>query len=229
MRNSRSLRFSDRRVSYNGFGAVKAISICILIIMCSIVDLAQPTLAHQESPSIDWNGIREAYENFIKNPSSCTGAKFLAKLPETPILRVKEVDEKLRTYDLIISPINHSLFRRIVLNGNAYAVEAVFRLLNISDGAGTEELLLLLGRVMKEHPRLYLEILDKYKDMEFFRLVGGYGVEMNTEPLGSKERMVELQNRINSLETVQDVRYRVLRDRCILELRKAMKRGEKAI
>ena len=208
--------------------AMKAIYFRILIILCCYLSLEPSAIAHQEGQPIDWNGIRKAYVSFSKNPSSCNGEVFVKELPKTPILDVRESEEKLNTYYLIISPIDHSPFRSIVLDGNRYAVEAVFRLLNISDGAGTEMLFSLLGDVMKLHPRLYLEILDKYKDMEFFKLVGN-AVEWNTEPLGSKEEKVELQTRIDALETVKDKEYRALRDACILELQKAMKREIKQL
>jgi hypothetical protein len=207
----------------SSIGAIKAICFCLFMTLGCLLSLEKPALSHQEGSPVDWSGIREAYIAFVKNPSPCNGEVFVNKLPEMPILDVKEVKEKLKTYFLIISPIDISPFRRIVLDGNRYAVEAVFRLLNISDGAGTEELVILLGEVMRLHPRLYLETLDKYKDMEFFKITGSYGVAMTTEPLGSKEEKVELQARIDALETVKDKEYRALRDARILELQKAIK------
>jgi hypothetical protein len=125
---------------------------------------------------------------------------------------------------MIIDPVDNSVFGRMVQDGNEYAVEAAFRLINISTGgAGAEMLFILLGDVMRVHPRLYLEILDKYKDMEFFKLVRN-PVGQTALPLGSEGDKAELQARINALETVNDEQFRTLRDDCINMLREALAR-----
>ncbi|MBN2256849.1 MAG: hypothetical protein JW704_03370, partial [Anaerolineaceae bacterium] len=180
----------------------------------------------QEGSTVDWEGIRKSYCAFVANPSAYNGEVFVKQLPSTPILFLKEFEEKLKTYDLIVKPIDNSQFRRIALKGNIYAVEAVFRLLNMSDGSGTEMLFILLGDIMRLHPSLYLEILEKYINMDFFRLVGN-AVAMNAMPLGSEEEKAELKARIDALGTVKDEKYLGLRDACILELRKAIKRESK--
>ncbi len=202
--------------------------ICSTILMMSLCSrgYGQSALICTDRSAINWNEIRKAFVAFVNDPSPPKGSSLVGALPGDPARDTSEPGERLKTVNLIVNPIGDSRFRAIALEGNKYAVEAVFRLLNITDGAHAEMLLMLLGDIVRLHPKLFLEVLYRYKDMETFRFAG-YPVKMNKFNMGSPARRHELWSRIEALESVKEEYLQELRDACISELRAALKISRK--
>jgi hypothetical protein len=202
----------------NKRNALGCLSVGVLL-TCS---LSLGTAAVVNEP-IDWCKIRTSFKAFVDDPSPANGRIFVDALPKRPSRNPNEIEfkERLKTLDLIVNPIGHSAFRKITIDGNRYAFEAVFRLLNISDAAYSEMLLSLLGEIVRIHPRKFLDVLYEYRDMEAF-VADGFPVTWTKYDPRSKEEENELRMRIEALDSVSDEKYREVRDICVSEIQKAL-------
>jgi hypothetical protein len=197
----------------------------ILVVFALLLDGSpkryHPEVAHSNQASIDWDKIRRIFIAYLKSPTSENGTLFVEALPRHQVYDADQ-EEVIKTIDLILGDGVCSPFSRRVIEGDRNAVEALFRMLNITDAGATEMVLELIGEVVRQYPRIFLAVLYEYKDSDMFK-IGGYPVKMNRYEINSEEERRELRMRIKALETVKDPIFADIRDECIRELRRILK------
>jgi len=109
--------------------------------------------------------------------------------------------------------------------GDRTAVEIFFRLLNISDGGTLELVQADLGLIVRLYPKLFLEILSRYKDTKHVK-THGYpvwfvGSGHNMHPRAAK---YILKKRMEALSTVDKPEYKELRDTCLKTIEEIIKK-----
>jgi hypothetical protein len=111
-----------------------------------------------------------------------------------------------------------------VLAGDREAVGLAFRLLGRSDGRPAEGLSVLLGRLARVHPALFLEALQANRAAvaRLEALLGGLGAPYVDR---QEARLYELQCRREALLGVENVELKPVREECLEALRKLMAEG----
>lgn len=175
----------------------------------------------QTQKVLDWGIVIRAYNSFINCPSQENAKAFLAVLPEDkPAKEIGNAELSLRD---IFSSDNLPIFFGEANAGERTSVEACLRLLNISDGFYLETILATLGGIVRNHPRLFLEVLFHYEDMSFFKRdgfpVSFIGTGYNVHP---KAAIYMLEKRIEALENIKDPKYEKIKTACIHDLRQAI-------
>jgi hypothetical protein len=152
----------------------------------------------------------------VKDSSPENAKAFLCTLPKDKPENEKGDASKTRYYIYF----KYSLWESKVLAGDRYITEAVFRLLNVADGAFAEALGTVLSTLAQINPRLFLEILYEYRNAWYVKHIG-YPVD-GSNYNNPKDQISELERRIKALESVKDPKYSELRDECIRQLREAI-------
>lgn len=166
---------------------------------------------------IDWDKVKSTYLDYLKDPTPDSAKRLLAALP------LDRTENQTGDQSAAISYIydSYPVLKIKVLGGDRYLTEAVFRLLDYSDGAFAEALNEILGKLATLNPRLFLEFLNKYKNSWFVKIVEypvyGTGAEKREEILS------EWARRIKALKTVKESKFRQVRDECIRLLEEAIK------
>lgn len=195
--------------------------------------------------------LEEAYkaaEGYFSQPSYANAKKLLKALPEQReftldfegMQRLQNlifdfIGRKLRVSDPPDRGLrkNFSILEKGVAQGDPLAVDIMFRLLNISDGAITETICFVLGQSIPNHSRLFLQKALAYGAVEEPRAMSriewilvmvtqwGEIPEAGNSPEKFKEiydsRLVE---RIKALESVDDPDLLDIRNRCLAILKK---------
>ena len=99
------------------------------------------------------------------------------------------------------------------------AVRLAFRLRERADGVSGETLDILLGRLIRVSPTLFLEELASVRSRlhRLDGLVGNFGPEYVDR---TEAAALESQLRIAALQSVRGARLRAVRDQCVAELRR---------
>ena len=199
-----------------------------------------------EAQKVYWANAYKAAEAYFAQPSSSNAKKLSLALPdkEIPIL---DNDGERRLHDLVFDffgpaqrPFVHtpppnprknfSTIERGMKQGDAHAVEIMFRLINISDGATTETICFALGELIPEHPRLFLQKLLAHEanlDEDMAGSIVGMVTELGWIPEAGNDQAKykqiyneRIKGRIKALKSVDDPDLREIRDRCLARLKK---------
>jgi hypothetical protein len=112
---------------------------------------------------------------------------------------------------------NLGMLKRQVLSRDPNAVRLAFRLKTIADGAFAEDLDILLGRLIRIDPTLFVRQLKEYgKVNRLDGLVGNLG-DAYVDRFDAQR--LEIKKRIRALESVSDPALKELADQCIKELK----------
>jgi hypothetical protein len=172
---------------------------------------------YYDEEKLDWPHIIGAYDHFIESPSDETLKQFLITLPPP-----SELDKEYNIYSTgdeikyILRHDNFPVLRAEMMAGNKYATEAMFRLLNLSDGGPMTTIMIILGDLIRVNPRLFLETLMKYKDTLAIKRLG-YPVYVVGPAYADRPeaRHYELEMRKESLEAVREKEYENIQKECI--------------
>jgi hypothetical protein len=170
-----------------------------------------------------WEDLRAAYLAYVDCPSHENARVLLDALP------IKRPEETIGDAELTLLHIfglaNFPVLDNEVLDGDRLAVEIMFRLLNITDGAYRETVETELAGLVRSIPQLFLEVLSAYKDMEYIKKFGP-PVDFVGEGYVSHPKALrhEYQKRIEALESVKDPKYSKIREECIQKLRESIKK-----
>jgi hypothetical protein len=147
------------------------------------------------------------WETYLELPSSDNAARVLKTSYTDQASRVDHLFE-----DLLLLEIQ-------VISMDLEAVRLAFRLLTESDGHYGEMLDIMLGRLIRIDPELFLrELKDSgNKITRLDALVGNTGFPYVDR---SRAREYETEKRIEALMTVIDPHLKVIRDKCVSELKK---------
>lgn len=208
-----------------------------------------------ESHKVFWDKAHTAAEAYFSRPSRENAEKFCKSLPEKRLPSL-DFEGMVRLGDLIFDFMgrklrvsdppdrglrkNFSILEKGVAQGDPLAVDIMFRLLNISDGAVTETICFVLGQSIPNHPRLFLQKALAYGAVEEPRTMSDnlkWILAMVTEwgeipeAGNSPEKFKEiydsrLMERIKALESVDDPDLLNIRDQCLAILKKTFVRND---
>jgi hypothetical protein len=177
-----------------------------------------PARGFGQQALIDWDKVKSAFRDYLRNPIPEKAKVFLDTLPREKTR--DQTDNESAAVDYIYD--NYLSFEAGVLAGDRYLTEAAFRLLDFSDGAFAEALSETLGDLATRNPRLFIKVLYQYRNSWFVKNAGppvfGTSHEDNAEDL------LEWRKRIKALKTVKETKYRQIRDVCIRILEEAIKK-----
>lgn len=203
-------------------GLRMSLALCLLSIIWPSMTFE---MTQQEKP-VNWTSVRVRYDAFLGYPSSENAKLLMESLPIT-----KPSPESGVNLDIVASYIfywdNYLILEREVLAGNRYAAETVIRLLNVFDGAYSEQLLATLGFLVRINPKLFLQVLANNQENAFLK-AGGCPV-LAVEPAyydRMSARLYELRMRVSALHGVVDKDLSTVRDECIRSLRRTIDKYE---
>jgi hypothetical protein len=171
----------------------------------------------------NWGDAKAAYDVYINCPSHENAKALLAALP------VKRPEETIGDAELtqlhIFGGANFPVLSAEVCAGDRLAVEIMFRLLNVTDGACSDTAEAMLAGLVRSKPQLFLEVLSTYKDLEHIKQFG-YPVDFIGEGYQSHPNALrhEYEKRIEALESVKDPTYSKIKEGCIQKLRESIRR-----
>lgn len=198
----------------------------LLIILLGVSGSSQDGLALQQA-TVDqlfhWEKLLSVYDAYIECPSQERARSLIKALPhDAPAEESGDAEAALFH---IFSIDYHPVLREEAESGVEEAAEIYFRLLNITDGLYTVNVGSMLGFILRNHPQMFLNLLNKYKSIKRIRM-WGYPIEFigAGHNMHLKATLHILKKRIEALETVQDGDLTDLRDACIGQLRRTIER-----
>ena len=117
---------------------------------------------------------------------------------------VQLIDDDPKTIDALDGIILSVLrLAKLLSKDDPKAIQLVFNLLQISDGASAESIHIQLGEIIKRNPRLFLELLKKNYSttMDLPGLLGNLGSDFIDKPAKNE---VEIKERIDAISSVKD-------------------------
>jgi hypothetical protein len=166
---------------------------------------------------VDWRELTLSLLKFNQDPSQKMVVALRALLPREGHVRYDHsADEKAAIEALEVSL---PLLEKRISRQERESVALSFDLFSITDGTLSEDLDIMLGRLITINARLFLEELEPRlaKAHRLDALVGNFGEEyVDQEDL----QCAEIQRRIDALLAVRDAGLAEARDACVAALRK---------
>jgi len=208
-------------------------SIIIILLALTFLFLAELSYAGQpnsvvQARSINWDELFQALKTVEKSPSDDSIKAFLDKIPE------QFTEDQAGDEDKFLEAIDGSeVFEDLLVKGNPFMAEAAFRLMAfILPGAFYEDFFIRLGKLATGHPRLFLQMLKRYKSNFEYE----YPVTM-TEILDivpdivteedwvrrNREELRLYEERLKALKSVTDPELIGIRDECIKVIEEIIK------
>ena len=117
-----------------------------------------PLIANGEETN--WKGVENALESYVKNPSS-SNATIAANLLPSEHAPWGQYSPSSGASKIIYGNVSRfEVLERQVNVGHPESVRLAFKLFSISDGAFTEDLIILLGHLIRKNTSLFLEELQ---------------------------------------------------------------------
>lgn len=204
------------------------ILISFVTILLTISGHTVPRFFFMPQDRIDWDELLVAFKAVEKDPSQENIIKFLSLIPE------KYTEDQKGDEEKFLMAINgREKYEELLLAGNLYVVEATFRLMAyVEPGAYYEDFFISLGQLATKHPRLFLQMLTKYKDnfryeypvtmTEILDIVPDIVTEEDARRRDEEELKL-YEKRLKALKSVTDEELLEIRDKCIAEIEKNIK------
>jgi hypothetical protein len=182
--------------------------ITLFLVIAPSVNATQP-----EAP-VDWAELHRAFTVYCHYPSDKNAIEVMRSVPNGSV-EYSGAEQEHDTIDFIYD--NLGMLKRQVLSRDPNAVRLAFRLKTIADGAFAEDLDILLGRLIRIDPTLFVRQLKEYgKVNRLDGLVGNLG-DAYVDRFDAQR--LEIKKRIRALESVSDPALKELADQCIKELK----------
>ena len=176
--------------------------------------LAHSVNASQPEAPVDWAALHRAFAAYCGYPSDKNAIEVMRLLPNGSV-EYSGAKQEHDTIDFVYD--NLGMLERQVLSREPNAVRLAFRLKTISDGAFAEDLDVLLGRLIRIDPALFLRQLKEYGRVgRLDALVGVLG-DPYVDRFDAQRR--EIKKRITALESVSDPALKELAGQCIKDLK----------
>jgi hypothetical protein len=172
-------------------------------------------LAWTVEDSVHWKQFSASLRAYFKYPTPKNAKNAYQYLPASGHVRMKGLEIEREALEIFYT--NSRILQRQVLSGDAESVRLAFRLFSITDSAYTEELDVLLGKLIRINPKLFLRELVANQDLivTLESLLGNEGDEYVDRP---KAQCLEKRLRLKALQSVTDPSLRRKRDECVTEL-----------
>jgi hypothetical protein len=167
----------------------------------------------------DWHKLKIAFESYVNYPTGANAAKVSALLPKNTHVKYTNETQEQDTLTFIRDASQLDMLERQVISGDREAVRLAFNLFAVADGGFAGDLSIMLGSLIRVHPKLFLDGLSEFPGLmlPIGALVGNPGYEFVDR---IEARCYEYQLRIDSLKRVTEPKLKNLRDRCIEHLQK---------
>jgi hypothetical protein len=179
-------------------------SLSIIILIC------KP--AHAQC--VDWDGIKETYDTYIKDPSSLNAGKLIGILPDDLSMEDRRNPKWGKTLDYIFEHEKFILLENLIKDGDENAINVIFKLKTITDGSSALHTDTVIGSIIIPHTKLFLKTLKNNR-----RYVHRLDVILlSTGPkLVDKfdEQSALLRKRYLALKAVKDKSLLLIRDECL--------------
>lgn len=167
----------------------------------------------------NWQEIARRFDTYAKHPSDENARITIAVLPDAQVSFSGSAEES-QANRIIYAEQPMATLERQVLMRNQASVELAFRLMHIADGAFAEDLDIILGKLIRIDPVLFLTELQKAKGAESVGLVLNLGESYVDE---MKRTCTEWRLRRQSLQTVHAPNLDAIKKRAIAAIDKEVK------
>jgi hypothetical protein len=195
-------------------------NIILKFCLFSILIIIAVVPATAKDSVFDWNALFNAFKIYLSDPSEKNAERVINSLPKSGHVKFSNSKRELEIFNFVYE--NLETVERQVYAKNKLSTRLAFRLMSISDGGFSDDLNIILGRLINIDPLLFLEEL-KLRENEIVRydaLLGNTGPELVDRP---QDECKELRKRINSLRSVNEKELLNIRNRCIEELKRQIK------
>ncbi len=161
----------------------------------------------------DYNGskLKAQYDTFLANPGNHELEKLLQILPNK---REKIGDHQVMDYIFM----NLEPLEALAWQGNSIAIDVLFKMLYLTDAAYSEQLSIILGLTINDHPREFLNSLTKNYQINGIKrldsLLGNLGEDYVDE---FEKQLVELEKRYQKIKQTKNVSEKI-KSLCLYEL-----------
>ncbi|MCX6835092.1 MAG: hypothetical protein NTW07_08165 [candidate division Zixibacteria bacterium] len=167
---------------------------------------------------VDWKRISTLWEGYLEYPSSDNALLVYNALPKcgASLANLPQTEDRNEAIEKFYDEL--AMLEVQVCTRDRNAVRLAFRLMPISDGAFAEWLDIMLGRLIRIAPRLFLEELAAHRDCVtgIGPLVGNQGGEFVDR---FRAMSLESQLRFQALDSIPDTQLANVRKECLNALR----------
>ena len=192
----------------------------IFLLTLMLFSNASNAATDQKPPTYNWSNLISSFENYSNYPTPENANKVISLLPKERINYTGTSEEK-EMLEFIYSRNQFGMLERQVISGEKEAIRLAYGLKSIADGAFSEDLSILLGKLIRINPKLFLQGLIEFQNLvvRYDALVGNHGdIYVDRH----KAQCYEDQLRIESLLAVDEPNLIMLRDKCIAILRSSI-------
>lgn len=193
-------------------------SIFILLILFSFfIFTFSASYECSQTVNVDWAQLAILWQKYMKNPNPVLAKEMYNLLPD------EKYHEKLNMKVLELIYMNIDVCEKMIKNRCRHSVRLAFKLLNLSDGAFSESLFIILGNLIRIDPGMFLsELCNHYSIIQgnLISILGNYGPSFHDRP--TMDSITETRLRINALRGVYKKSLIALRDKCIDKLEKLL-------
>jgi hypothetical protein len=165
--------------------------------------------------SVQWKLFSASLRAYFEYPTPKNAKNAYQYLPASGHVTMKGLEIEREALELFYT--NSRILERQVISGDAESVRLAFRLFSITDSAYTEELDILLGKLIRINPKLFLRELVANQDL-IGTLEGLLGNEGEEYVDRLKAQCLENRLRQKALQSVTNPSLRRKRDDCVNEL-----------
>jgi len=168
--------------------------------------------------STKWTDFEKAWDNYLSKPTHDNSVRVYSLLPDK--VMGDDYPDGGQT-GRIFSKIDQ--LDKLVQQGNRDALRLAFKLFTIADGEYAEGLQIEIGKLVNPNPKLFLQELKNHRHLivSLDGLVGNLGQDYVDE---FEQQTKEKEKRIKSLNKVSDKDLIIVRDECVKELDRQVKR-----
>lgn len=154
-------------------------------VLLSLILLLSSWDIRAETP---WLEIAQRVSEYVANPSPATAITALNVIPETSVSFTNSREES-EANDAIYAPGPMHVFEQRVLMQERESVELAFRMRHIADGAFLEDLDIILGKLIRVDPEMFLSELQRAQVP--LRAMDGLVGNLGDDYVDQKERECE--------------------------------------
>jgi hypothetical protein len=190
----------------------------IFIILIFLNPALSVAKSSKESSSVNWPALSKTFQAYVEYPSATNASSVIKLLPKSEKVKFTGSNTENEAIEVIYQGM--PMLQRQVEARDRQATRLAFRLMTITDGASSEALDIMLGKLIRIDPKLFLEELRKSNYIKigqyrFDGLVGNEGEEFVDK---EQAQCLEQRLRIESLSKIKDTNLLPLRDICISTL-----------
>jgi len=186
------------------------------LIPCTLGTILWIGLVYAAEQSVQWEQFSASLRDYFDYPTPKNAKIAYQYLPASGHVRMKGLEIERETLELFNT--NSRILERQVISGDAESVRLAFRLFSITDAAYTEELDILLGKLIRINPKLFLRELVANQNLVIGNLEGLLGNEGEEYVDRFKAQCLENSLRRKALQSVTDSLLTRKRDECLNEL-----------